>query len=169
MKQKIKKYARPLLWCAFALYLLALVCILFVVPRSAKFSTYELYFRYSTNFIPFKTIFGYIGNALQNPSWLRLSTLNILGNLVLFLPMGAFLPCLCRRFDRLWKTTLAVAAMVVCAEGLQMLLLVGILDVDDFILNVPGAAIGYGLTKIKPINNLLRDIGVIRDDEINFK
>jgi len=37
---------------------------------------------------------------------------------------------------------------MVCIELLQMLLLVGTCDVDDIILNVSGAAIGYGIFKL---------------------
>ncbi len=162
LKEAVKKYARPLLLCAFLLYLLALVTVLFIVPRNAKFSSFELYLRYSTNFVPFKTIFGYIEKVLRNPSWLKVASLNILGNIALFLPMGAFLPCLFKHFDRLWKTLAVIAVMVIIAECTQMLLLIGIFDIDDFILNLPGAAIGYGLVKLQPINEFLRELGFLK-------
>ena len=65
----------------------------------------------------------------------------------MFLPLGFFPPLLDKRFQKLWKTVLFSAAVMASAELLQMLLLVGTCDVDDLLLNVVGASIGYRLYK----------------------
>ena len=42
-------------------------------------------------------------------------------------------------------TVLSVLVSVSCVEVLQVLFTVGICDVDDLLLNLLGASIGYGL------------------------
>lgn len=68
---------------------------------------------------------------------------NIVGNVAMFVPMGVLLPLLFRKLrsarSLLWRVTLISAAI----EVLQMPTRVRATDVDDVILNVAGAAIGF--------------------------
>lgn len=99
------------------------------------------------NHIPFRTIRLYL-RLFRPPTrpWLvRLATVNLLGNILLFIPLGLFPPLLSEKLRRFWKTALLAAGIMALVELLQMLLLVGTCDVDDLILNVLGAALGYGL------------------------
>ena len=50
--------------------------------------------------------------------------------------------------QRFWKVTVLAAGIMAVVELAQMLLLVGTCDVDDLILNVTGAALGYWLFRI---------------------
>ena len=156
----MKKVVRPILWAVFGLYCLALVYVLFLNRGSRSYYSYAQYFQAFTNFIPFKTITGYIqryNNGFQN-----LSVTNLLGNFVLFLPMGMALPCLFKKLNRFWKVVLCVLGMVVFVEIAQGILRVGSVDIDDVIFNVCGAMIGYGLIKIPFINKMLTKIDLIR-------
>ena len=68
--------------------------------------------------------------------------------MLLFIPLGLFPPLLHEKMGRFWKTILLAAGIVTMVELLQMLLLVGTCDIDDLLLNVLGAALGYGLYRL---------------------
>ena len=159
----MKKVVRPILWVAFVIYCLILIYILFLSRGSLAHYSYDRYFRQFTNFIPFKTIVEYIQryrNGFQ-----ILSVTNLLGNLMLFLPMGMALPCLFKKLNRFWKVVLCVLTVVVLVEITQGLLRVGSIDIDDVIFNVSGAMIGYAIIKIPTINKLLQRINLVYTSE----
>lgn len=90
------------------------------------------------NFIPLKTIvtylFGYKG-------WI-IAGINLLGNIILLVPIGFLLPFFNNR--KSWKKTLVIAfASGFTIEILQTVLRIGIFDIDDVILNALGVMIGY--------------------------
>ena len=149
----MKKIVRPILWAVFGLYCLVLIYILFLNRGSRSHYSYAQYFQAFTNFIPFKTIVEYI-QRYSDGYW-RLSTVNLLGNLALFVPMGMAFPCVSKNLNRFWKVVLCVLGMVIMVEVTQGILRVGSIDIDDVIFNVSGAMIGYGIIKIPFINKLL--------------
>ena len=149
----MKKVIRPILWAVFGFYCLILIYILFLNRGSRSHYSYAQYFQAFTNFIPFKTIVEYI-QRYSDGYW-RLSTVNLLGNLALFVPMGMALPCVSKNLNRFWKVVLCVLGMVIMVEVTQGILRVGSIDIDDVIFNVSGAMIGYGIIKIPFINKLL--------------
>ena len=149
----MKKFARPALWTVFIIYCFILVYVLFLSRGTRVGFTYAEYMQRFTNFIPFKTIIEYV-QRYSNGYW-RLATLNLLGNLALFVPMGMALPCLFKKLNRFWKVILTVLGMVVIVELVQGLLRVGSIDVDDVIFNVVGAMIGYGIIMIPFVHKLL--------------
>ena len=159
----MKKFARPALWTVFIIYCFILVYVLFLSRGTRVGFTYAEYMQRFTNFIPFKTIIEYV-QRYSNGYW-RLATLNLLGNLALFVPMGMALPCLFKKLNRFWKVTLTVLGMVVIIELVQGLLRVGSIDIDDVIFNVVGAMIGYGIIAIPIINKFLKRIYVIKTDK----
>jgi glycopeptide antibiotics resistance protein len=90
------------------------------------------------NYVPFKTILPYLRG---HPTW-RDALRNLLGNILLFLPLGFLLPLLYRRIS--WKSVLGIAAALSLGiETLQLTLRAGIFDVDDLLLNALGALLGY--------------------------
>lgn len=52
---------------------------------------------------------------------------------------------------KFWLTALSVIIVVACIELAQLVLMVGTCDVDDLILNVLGASVGYGLYRLSAI------------------
>jgi len=92
------------------------------------------------NYIPFKTIMPYLfGSA----GWL-IGGLNILGNILLLLPVGFLLPFIFKKVN--WKQILFVAVLSgMIIEGMQVVLHVGIFDIDDVILNGLGVLLGFWL------------------------
>ena len=90
------------------------------------------------NFLPFKTILPY----LFGEKGLIIAGINLVGNIILLVPIG-FLVSLIYR-DMTWKIALAIAvAAGLAIEGMQVMLHVGIFDIDDVILNGLGVMVGY--------------------------
>ncbi|MES2224423.1 MAG: VanZ family protein [Patescibacteria group bacterium] len=91
------------------------------------------------NFMPFKTIANYL-----NSKGLIIAGINLIGNIVLLLPIGFLAPLAHKSLT--WKKALLLALGAGLAiEALQAVLRVGIFDIDDVILNAIGVAIGYGI------------------------
>lgn len=135
---------------AFVFYCLALVYILFLNARYHRYQGESVwdYICFSVNPIPFKTIVEYISMAARDSYFVTLAVRNLVGNLILFLPMGLFLPVLFRKMRRFGKTMLCIFLMILSAELIQLFLRLGVFDIDDFILNMAGAAIGYFIYSI---------------------
>jgi glycopeptide antibiotics resistance protein len=90
------------------------------------------------NLVPFKTILVY----LLGEKGLMIGGINLLGNIVLLVPVGLLAPLVFQK--RSWKKMLVLAVAIGFAiEGLQVVLRVGIFDIDDVILNGLGVMVGY--------------------------
>jgi glycopeptide antibiotics resistance protein len=90
------------------------------------------------NLLPFKTILPY----LLGEKGLIIAGINLVGNIVLLVPIGLLVPFAWR--NTTWKKSLALAvAAGFSIEGMQAVLRVGIFDIDDVILNGLGVMIGY--------------------------
>ena len=68
---------------------------------------------------------------------------NLAGNVILFLPLGLFLPALFIRLRAFWRFALVVLLAILSVEVLQLFTGLGTLDVDDLLLNLMGIALGY--------------------------
>ncbi len=78
----------------------------------------------------------------------RIAVVNLLGNVVMFIPLGFFLPLVWKKLRKLWKSFLTAAGMILLVELVQMLTLRGSCDIDDLILNLCGVVIGYVLWRM---------------------
>ena len=94
------------------------------------------------NYAPFKTIWPQLRGR---PRWSS-AIINLVGNTVLFMPVGWLALLLFRRMT--WPHALVVGVAVgVMMEVLEGVLRVGIVDVDDVILNAVGVMCGCGLCR----------------------
>ena len=111
----------------------------------------RLYVSQKVNFIPFKTVKLFI--SAYNSGVLKpyIVLENILGNIFVFMPFALFLPIVFTRIDSVVKFLICISVSVVVIELLQLLFLTGSADIDDFILNVSGAASAYGILKIRGV------------------
>ncbi|WP_240647636.1 VanZ family protein [Paenibacillus nanensis] len=100
---------------------------------------------YAYNLVPFDTIERYVvyRDHFNFDTWFK----NLFGNLVLFIPIGMFLPLLNTRYKRSHMLVAACICLIGAVELMQMLLKVGSFDIDDIILNTAGAWIGLLLTR----------------------
>ncbi|MGG1616987.1 VanZ family protein [Paenibacillus sp. NRS-1782] len=95
---------------------------------------------YSYNIVPLDTIGRYLRAAQSLP--FRVWGVNLLGNIVIFVPFGILLPVIWVSLRRFGSLLLTVVVALVILEVSQMLLGAGTMDVDDVILNVLGMLIG---------------------------
>ena len=155
---KMRKFARVLLWTAFAVYSVAVFSILFLGSRGGRFpydSVWE-YMKYSVQPIPFKTIFGYIRDVIDKRWMLGLAIRNVLGNFILFYPMGVFLPCLFRSVRTVKKSLLISLCTILSVEIVQLVFRLGIFDIDDLILNMAGWILGFLTLSIPMIRKYMK-------------
>ena len=90
------------------------------------------------NLLPFKTIVPYL---LGEKGWI-IAGINLVGNIVLLVPIGFLVPFVYRNMT--WKKSLGLAVAAGFAiEGMQAVLRVGIFDIDDVILNGLGVMVGH--------------------------
>ena len=104
------------------------------------------------NFVPFRTIIPY----LFGHKGLIIAGINIVGNIILLVPIGFLVPFFLKEMN--WKKAVLFAVFSgLFIEGLQTMLHVGIFDIDDVILNGIGFMMGYWKFLIFPtVWNLLR-------------
>lgn len=135
---------------AFALYSMVTFWLLFSRPTNDLFGTYWETLRYNLNVIPLFTIrnYLYILNRRNNPYLIRHAYVNLLGNVLLFVPLGFFLPALFPRQRSFKRFFLWLCLIILLIEVVQLFTLRGSCDIDDFILNCIGGCIGYGIRNI---------------------
>ena len=135
---------------SFTLYIILMLWLLFGqrMGREPVGSYWEV-INSSINFIPFKTINLFI-RAIQgsfSDYTVRHSVINLAGNVIMFVPLGFFIPSVFSKYSFL-KCMLVCSIGIIIVEIVQLFTLLGSCDIDDFILNMTGAAIGYGLFRI---------------------
>lgn len=99
--------------------------------------------------VPFQTIVGDIRTILFTDSGSRgVLLMNLVGNVVVFIPIGIILPAFFR-IMRKFPVFLAAAFLIDLAiETVQYVTKLGWFDIDDILLNIPGMAIGYLVFRI---------------------
>lgn len=160
---KVRKNVKIIVMVLFVIYIAALLFVLFGVRYRGErinmsvkeFSEIHINPR-TCNMIPFKTIAEYVNGILNHTINQNIAFMNLGVNLILFLPMGMAVPVLFdKRFNRLWKVLLFIAALSFGAEVVQLFTSHGSADIDDVILNTLGGAIGYGVVHLRPVRNIL--------------
>ena len=110
---------------AFVIYFMGLLTVTGICIRASSSPRFS--------FIPFvDMIRGPVDTAL---------------NILLFMPLGFFLPMLYEKFDTLGKTALVGFLISFSVEIVQMFGF-GATDINDLITNTIGACLGYGIFKM---------------------
>ncbi len=100
------------------------------------------------NLVPLKTIKQYI-SLLYNETFRTHAIINLAGNVLVFVPLGYLLPKIWERLRGFFRTTITVMLLVILIELLQYVTGLGSCDIDDLILNLIGAILGYIFWKMK--------------------
>lgn len=95
------------------------------------------------NFILFKTIRIYLAN-LESPFWIG----QLIGNLLLLLPVGLLGPIAFPAMNGWGRVLLAAVVLSAAIELAQLRVPNRSADVDDMLVNVIGALIGYGILRV---------------------
>ena len=147
-KIKIKKFCTITLFC---MYCISLISILFLkneyrlIDTTYNINPFSREHFETVNIIPFKTIVDFFNN------WnIKVFILNIGVNILLFMPMGIFIPSLFKKnIKNLRQFILIIIVISLIVEILQFITFRGSADIDDIILNVFGAVISYLLSNLK--------------------
>lgn len=135
---------------SFAIYVLLLIYILFINFRAHFGEELSLadYIKYCSNLMPFRSIVLYIEALFTGSMNIETPIQNLFGNLLIFLPMGLYLPYFFKRLQRFQRYAICMAAVLIGVEAIQILLRVGSFDIDDVILNIAGACAGFAVFKL---------------------
>jgi len=136
LKKKNQGFIRPLsyLFCFWSFFLIVYATlILFNLPLNFKPVLHKL------NLQPFLWLW-------EDNLRLRI-VIEIIPNIILFVPLGIFLPTAFKRMRKLKRTALIAFSVTFSVEFFQYF--IGrTSDIDDMITNLLGGIIGYGLFKI---------------------
>lgn len=92
----------------------------------------------TANFTLFRTIRMYIVYSDRLNSFE-----NLVGNVVVFIPLGFFLPLLFQACERIIETMMVSFIFILAIELFQLFSAFGAFDVDDILLNCVGSLLGY--------------------------
>ena len=112
--------------------------------------TYGELLRSNMNLVPFHTIASYwkVVKRMEFGPMFYHCFINLGGNIILFIPIGYFLPRLWKPMRNFFVFLLTCVLSITLVELLQLVMLLGSLDIDDLILNLGGMILGYILFMI---------------------
>ena len=148
----------------FIIYCLLLITILFLNNeyRMGRFQNINTFLKEhfeTSNIIPFATIVEYIRGVISNNINTSIVIINFATNLLLFAPMGFFVPILFQsRIRNTKQFVIMIIILTLIVEILQFITYRGSTDIDDIILNTIGAVIVYLLMKTKFVKKLLKKV-----------
>lgn len=137
MKAKTKKRVRALGKVLFVLYILFIFYFLLLSDwygRSGEMQEYHY------NLVLFKEIKRFWIYRAQ--LGMRSVVYNLLGNVVVFVPFGFFMP-MASKYRSFLVTAFYGFGISFCVEAFQLITRVGSFDVDDLFLNTIGGILGY--------------------------
>lgn len=161
----MKKKLYHTLWMVlFVYYAAVMIYMLFFASEFAR-DSYRVFdanyidslkqqWIFHTNLKPFHTINLMIQAYDLNMT--QLANMNLIGNVVAFMPCALFLPKLFPRLKKIIPFTLWMAFMITTVEIIQLLTLSGAMDIDDVILNMAGSLLFYLFLKLPFLQSLLR-------------
>lgn len=153
----MKSEKKRILALFFAAYVLVMLWLLYgqrariIFPSAgAYYGEYLVRLGQNYNLVPFKTVVAFVRrfNNSSSAYLARHAFINLAGNIVLFVPLGFFLPYFFPKLRRFRYFVAMTAAIITTVELLQWITLLGSADIDDLILNVLGASIGFAVGKI---------------------
>ena len=121
------------------LYLVLLTYYLFFAEAMGR--TPDSHTEYSYNLVLFKEIKRFIVH--REILGYKAVVLNLVGNVVAFMPFGFILPEVWDQLNRWYTITILGFLFSLGIESAQLTARVGSFDVDDLLLNTTGALIGY--------------------------
>ena len=123
----------------FIIYMCVLVYVVFFAEAMGRTPQDG----YVYNLTPLKEIKRFMKYIWDNDALGRAARLNILGNIIAYIPFGIYLPYTSDSKLRFISTFLYTFSLSLTIELVQLITKVGSCDVDDIILNALGGVIGY--------------------------
>lgn len=138
MKRRYQLLFSIMLYASFSIYLSLLLYLLIFQRNNFGGEQYVIIMR-SVNLIPFRTIRIFLSGGIG--TFDSFSWINILGNIIMFAPLGLYLPVMASG-KKFLTYTCWILLFSLSAEILQWILGVGVSDIDDLILNGLGGILG---------------------------
>ena len=126
-------------WVLFVAYLAVLVYFVFFAESFGRLPAQRDDYAYNLEL--FKEIRRFY--IYREQLGMKAFLLNVVGNVVAFVPCGFFLPIVSRRGRRWYNTILLCFSLSLSIELIQLVFKVGSFDVDDLLLNTLGGVVGY--------------------------
>lgn len=156
IKQSMKSFILFGVFLIAYIYLFLLIFIFKYVSPLELFSPDRIYDR-SVDLIPFKTIYGYLSGELDVSPIIAM--INILGNIILFIPLGLYLQLL--KKDKKISISMGIVVLIsLLIEIVQFIFGIGATDIDDIILNTLGGLIGILIYKV--LSSIFKDEQKVR-------
>lgn len=156
--KKINLFREILLWVMF-LY------VIFLLFRTFEPFTILIQREHQrANFVPLQGILSMIEKAsiFDQDMTRRIVFVNIVGNILIFSPLGMTIPLLEKRLNKGWLVVLLGLLFSLTIEIAQTFLVDRVFDVDDLILNSFGTLVGFLvyaiLNQIKPVRTFFDQV-----------
>lgn len=153
-----RKIVRKTIIYIFILYITVLIIALFFKSGMGRFYETDNYLEYiknNYNLKPFRIIKYYVNGLLNNSINLNTIIYNLLGNTIIFIPVGVFSYILFDKMKNFKTYFLVMSVIIILVEVLQLLTTTGFMDIDDYILNIIGTVLSFGIMKSEIINRIL--------------
>ena len=175
VKNKRINIAREIILFIFFVYFLFLLLLTIFKGGCIEFNNQFNSYMYREhgllgiiNIVPIKET---INTFMHSETGMRNSLRNVIGNILVFMPLGFFIPLLFEKFNNLKKVLKVGCLSSLAIELSQLFVGSNVCDIDDVIYNTLGALAGFICYKtfetiIKKVN-LKNKLDKIRDFETN--
>lgn len=138
----MKKNGLTLAKWAFAAYCLLMLWLLFG-QRIGTGIYGEPWKNINTKVLSTIKWYIYTLREVEDPVHRKQAVINLVGNVVMFVPAGFFLPLLFESSRNFFVFLLYSLGIILAIELTQLVAALGCCDVDDLVLNLPGMVLGY--------------------------
>ncbi len=145
-KRKKKINTQPFWRLLFLVYAALMLWLLFGRSQGwVEGKTYWQMVEQNLCLKPFDTITRYTNIVLHYPNSSSFAhcLINLVGNVVMFIPAGYLLPRIFKKQRNFFVFFLTCFFTILAVEAIQLFTLLGCFDVDDIILNLFGMTLGY--------------------------
>ena len=144
-KENNQKLKKEITWILFILYIIFLLSTIVYT----KLTTGTIYpkLNIKSNVVPFTSIIETITLLLTKTQGFYYIFDYLILDIILFIPLGLFLPILFPKTKKIKNFILICLTISIIKELFQLLLNVGMFNIDDIILNLSGAIISYTIFK----------------------
>lgn len=142
--KEIKGKSTTILRVLGIVYGLGLFYLLFLYRAGTDYAwTYSEYLQAMSNFIPLKSVYVLLTTPVISASLILRFVINFAGNILLFIPWGILLPLCFNRLQSFKKFVIITCTAVLLIETIQLFAMLGSFDIEDILLNVSGACVGF--------------------------
>lgn len=129
---------------ATIVYVLCLLYVLFFRSIGVTYPwTYTEYLKAMHNFIPFRSVYVLLTTPVCSGRIIIRFIVNFLGNIILFIPWGILLPTYFKKAKSFKCFVVLTIIILFAVETIQILTMLGSFDIEDVLLNMTGACVGF--------------------------